>query len=261
MADLYAYNSALAHAHLLWPKTRGNPRAQSIGFPCSVYQLTRSRENCTLMTPWEDLLSSAVVWERVRLSFELELIHTEEGRKTEDVIVLKQNSLEIFTFRSSDLEAATLAFFCVQKGGSDIDCMVLDVRPLLADKESEAFSYVIEFQEQGHARLVHNHVKRSWYVEEVQAGDAGSVKHLETLTDDCLETTIDVNSFLCSSFETFTDKDSAQPGVDEHVIACPDSNGMCEASEAHTPVIAEDYSVFDTDSRVLEESLIWDDHE
>ena len=162
MADLAAYESALAHAGLLWPKTRSAPRAQSAGLPCSVHQLERSRGAWTLMTPWEELLESAVVWRQVRLFTEIDLAWTEHGRQTEDVVVLRQHATDVFTFRPSDLHASTLSFVWAPDGGQVFPCMLFDVLPRLADAHAVAFSYLIMFEHEGHARLVQNLLQRSW---------------------------------------------------------------------------------------------------
>ena len=262
MADHEAYKSALAHAELLWPKTKSAPRAQSSGLPCSVYQLTRSRADWTLMTPWNELLKCAVVWKQVRLFMEIDLVKTEYGRKTEDIVVFRQHLIEIFTFRPTDLHAATLSFVWAPDGAEVFPCMLLDVLPRIADAHAEAFSYVVMFQHEGHARLVENRLRGSWYkprpplpCADTRAGDQA----------------IDVASFLSNDLED--DADEADAPVLKSTInlaldarstnACStnacSTNSACRGNNTCMLILSDDDFALQTDCHAWEESLLWDE--
>ena len=257
MADHEAYKSALAHAKLLWPKTKSAPRAQSSGLPCSVHQLTRSRGDWTLMTPWDELLKSAVVWKQVCLFMEIDLVKTEHGRKTEDIVVLRQHLIEIFTFRPSDLHAATLSFVWAPDGAEVFPCMLLDVLPRLADAHAEAFSYVVMFQHEGHARLVENRLQGSWYkarpplpCADARAGDQG----------------IDVASFLSNDPEDEADeayapglKSTSKLALDACSTNACSTKSACRGNSTYTVILSDDDFALDTDCPAWEESLLWDE--
>lgn len=257
MADHEAYKSAMAHAELLWPKTMSAPRAQSSGLPCSVHQLTRSRGDWTVMTPWEELLKSAVVWKQVRLFIEIDLVKTEHSRKTEDIVVLRQHLIEIFTFRPSDLHAATLSFVWAPLGADLFPCMLLDVLPRLADAHAEAFSYVIMFQHEGHARLVENRLNGSWYkarpplpCADASAGDQS----------------IDVASFLSNDAEDDADEAYA-PGWTSTSNLALDARGAhacsagsaCRGNTTYTVILSDDDFALDTNCPEWQESLSWNE--
>jgi hypothetical protein len=255
MADLEAYNSALAHAKLLWPKMKSAPRAQSTGLPCSVHQLARSRCDWTLMTPWDELLKSAVVWKHVRLFMEIDIVRTTHGRKTEDIIVLRQHSAEIFTFRPTDLNAATLSFVWAPDGAQVVPCMLLDVLPRLADKHCEAFSYVVMFQQEGHARLVHNRLQGSWYQKPSPVACADAAAGHQASGG------IDVASFLNNDPDDSAD-DAVVPesqSASKLAIDGCSSKATCGGSNTCSVVALEDDFLLDTDCHAWEESLLWDE--
>jgi len=255
MAKLEAYKSALAHAELLWPKTKSAPRAQSSGLPCSVHQLTRSRSDWTLMTPWDELLKSAVVWKQVRLFMEIDIVKTEQGRKTEDIIVLRQQSMEIFTFRPTDLHAAILSFVWAPHGAQTFPCMLLDVLPRLADAHAEAFSYVVMFQQEGHARLVQNRLQGSWYQPRPLA------PYTDARAGDQAQGATDVASFFSNDPEDAADE-AVAPGFQSTsklaLNACS-INSACGDSNACFVILSDDDFALDTDCHAWEESLLWDE--
>jgi hypothetical protein len=220
-----------------------------------VYQLTRSRGDWTVMTPWDELLKSAVVWKQVRLFMEIDIVKTEHGRKTEDIIVLRQHLIEIFTFRPTDLHAATLSFVWAPDGVQVLPCMLLDVLPRLADAHAEAFSYVVMFQHEGHARLVQNRLQGSWYQPRPPApcADAPAGKQAQGA--------IDVVSFFSNDPEDAADE-AVAPGFQNTskfaVDACS-IESACGGSNTCTVILSDDDFALDTDCHAWEESLLWDE--
>jgi hypothetical protein len=255
MADREAYKSAMAHAELLWPKTKNAPRAQSSGLPCSLHQLVRSRGDWTLMTPWDELLKSAVVWKHVRLFIEIDIVKTEHHRKTEDIVVLRQHLMEIFTFRSTDLNAATLSFVWAPYGAQVFPCMLIDVLPRLADAHAEAFSYVVMFQHEGHASLVQNLLYGSWYK------PRPPLACVDTRAGDQAQGAFDVASFLTRDPEDDADEADA-PGLQRTsklpLDACS-TKSACPGNITCTVIPSDDDFALDTDCHTWEESLLWDE--
>jgi len=159
-ADLARLDAGLAAA-CMWPKTRSNPAAVSRGLACSVWQACRSREDWTLMTHWRELFDSPP-HRNVRLFTEYELVATDGVKRTEDILVLKQGSLRLWTFRATDLDVGTLSFVQAPSGNELRTCMLLDVRPMLASLSGEGFSYLVMFDCDGEAAVLRNWLQRAW---------------------------------------------------------------------------------------------------
>jgi hypothetical protein len=149
-------------AAVMWPKTRGDARAVSKGFACSGWQLCRRREDWSLLTHWGELLGSARAWTHLRLFADYELVEVDGIRKTQDIIIIKQGSMLLWTFRASNLEAATLSFVKAQRNQALTTCMLLDVRQMRADCTAECFSYIVMFECEHQAAVVRNLLQRSW---------------------------------------------------------------------------------------------------
>lgn len=162
---------ARLNAAVMWPKTRRDRNAASGGFPCRVYQFARRRSDWTLMAHWRELLASAIEWTDVRLFAEIELVVEGGAKKTHDVLVLKQGARFLWTFRQDDLEAATLSFVNVPHGQDVASCMLLDVRPMIADAHAAGFSHVVLFEREGHAGIIRNLLLRSWCSQKVLKND------------------------------------------------------------------------------------------
>ena len=162
---------ARLNAAVMWPKTRRDRNAASGGFPCRVYQFARRRSDWTLVAHWRELLASAIEWTDVRLFAEIELVVEGGAKKTHDVLVLKQGARFLWTFRQDDLEAATLSFVNVPHGQDMASCMLLDVRPMLADAHAAGFSYVVLFEREGHAGIIRNLLLRSWCSQQVMKSE------------------------------------------------------------------------------------------
>lgn len=264
MEDIEAYQSAMADAELMWPKSKSNPTAQSMGLPCSVYQLSRSRCKWTLVTPWNELLESAVVWKDMRLFLEIELIKTEHGPATEDVVVLRQHQLDIFTFRASDLEAANLSFVWARTGEKSVPCMVLDVRSMVADAYTEAFSYVITFQCAGHSRLVLNMLKRSWCAQSLAADTSALLAQTggqSSAARGVAPETMDVSDFFASMPDGFAENPTAGATGGSRAADFLDLVDISQPAPAsplgHARFYSEDFAL-DFECR-WEDGLQWDE--
>ena len=155
-------SAADSAAAVMWPKTRGDASAVSKGFACSGWQLCRRREDWSLLTHWGELLGSAREWTHLRLFADYDLVEVDGVRKTQDILVVKQASMLLWTFRASDLESATLSFVKMQRDRDLATCMLLDVLLMLADCAAKGFSYIVMFECELQAAVVRNLLQRLW---------------------------------------------------------------------------------------------------
>jgi hypothetical protein len=116
------------------------------------------------MTHWRELFDSQPHSENVRLFTEYELVASDGVKRTEDILVLKQGSLRLWTFRATDLDVGTLSFVQAPSGNDLRTCMLLDVRPMLASlsMSGEGFSYLVMFDCDGEAAVLRNWLQRAW---------------------------------------------------------------------------------------------------
>ena len=214
--------AARPHAAAKRPATQGGADATSRGLPCRVYQFARSRSDCTLMAPWRELLASAVEWTNVRLFAETELVAEGGARKTQDILTLRQGARFLWTFRPDDLEEATLSFVGVPRGDDIAPCMLLDVRPMLADANAAGFSYVVMFERDGHARSIRNLLLRSWCSQKAAAGEAaGEAAAKLTWDDDVWWAAVAMISSVPGPASTVDERDEVAEDVveDDFLIA------------------------------------------
>ena len=242
-------------AAVMWPKTRGDASAVSKGFACSGWQLCRRREDWSLLTHWGELLGSARAWTHLRLFADYELVEVDGIRKTQDILVVKQASMPLWTFRATDLECATLSFVKAPRDQGRATCMLLDVRPMLADCAAEGFSYIVMFEYELQAARVRNLLQRSWCSPNVD-GSHGAFAHPMPAAK---KEEGDWRQFL------------ANTGVDDHPLwacsSCEDedmsSRGYAASNSAHGEARSKCPPAYeltlDTETSSLDEMLTWED--
>jgi hypothetical protein len=254
MAELRcAADSARLDAGLacLWPKTRSNPAAVSRGIACSVWQARRRREDWTLMTHWRELFDSPPHSKNVRMFAEYELVASDGVKRTQDILVLKQGSLLLWTFRASDLDVGTLSFVRhhhqAPSGNELRTCMLLDVRPMLASMSGEGFSYLVMFDCDREAAVLRNWLQRAWCSQTSDDAPAGQ------------EAGPGWESFLNDASAGSTESDGATAGSPQRESGGLISGGDEDArdSSAALSSVSEDFSALDPCSP--DAALHWDD--
>jgi hypothetical protein len=138
------------------------------------------------MTHWRELFDSPPHSENVRLFTEYELVASDGVKRTEDILVLKQGSLRLWTFRATDLDVGTLSFVQAPSGNELRTCMLLDVRPMLASLSmwGEGFSYLVMFDCDGEAAVLRNWLQRAWCSQTSDDAPAGQEAGWESFLDD-----------------------------------------------------------------------------
>jgi hypothetical protein len=248
-------SAADSAAAVMWPKTRGDASAVSKGFACSGWQLCRRREDWSLLTHWGELLGSAREWTHLRLFADYELVEVDGVRKTQDILVVKQASMLLWTFRASDLESATLSFVKAPRDRDLATCMLLDVRPMLADCAAEGFSYIVMFECELQAAVVRNLLQRSWCSRNADESRGAHAHRMPVAKKDggdwrqfLVNTGVDHHPLeACSSWE--------YEEVSSSVYAACDS----AHDEACSTCLPEDELTLDTETTSLDEMLTLDD--
>ena len=176
-------------------------------------------------------------------------------RKTQDILVVKQASMLLWTFRASDLESATLSFVKAPRDRDLATCMLLDVRPMLADCAAEGFSYIVMFECELQAAVVRNLLQRSWCSRNADESRGAHAHRMPVAKKDggdwrqfLVNTGVDHHPLeACSSWE--------YEEVSSSVYAACDS----AHDEAYSTCLPEDELTLDTETTSLDEMLTLDD--
>jgi hypothetical protein len=184
-----------------------------------------------------------------------ELVEVDGVRKTQDILVVKQASMLLWTFRASDLESATLSFVKAPRDRDLATCMLLDVRLMLADCAAEGFSYIVMFECELQAAVVRNLLQRSWCSQNTDESRGAHAHRMPVAKKD----SCDWRQFLVNT------------GVDHHPLeACSSweyedmSSSVyapCDSAhdEACSKCLPEDELTLDTETSLLDEMLTLDD--
>jgi hypothetical protein len=133
-----------------------------LGTVCCLWEACRCAEDWTLLTPWQELFECPPQLENVRLFADYEVLPTEGVPVREEILVLKQDSLLLCTFRARDLEFGNVSFVKKRCGEDLRTCMLFDVRPMLAASLGQGFSYLVMFDCESEASAVLERLRRSW---------------------------------------------------------------------------------------------------
>jgi hypothetical protein len=202
-----------------------------------------------------ELLGSAHEWTHLRLFADYELVEVDGVRKTQDILVVKQASMLLWTFRASDLESATLSFVKMPRDRDLATCMLLDVLLMLADCAAKGFSYIVMFECELQAAVVRNLLQRLWCSQNTDESRGAHPHRMPVAKKD----SCDWRQFLVNT------------GVDHHPLeACSSWENEDMSSSVYAPCdsahdkacskcLPEDELTLDTETSSLDEMLTLDD--